>query len=161
MIEEAMPQKVVGLVMLLMREIREHRLKLDEIDLFSEDLLGQGYTETEINAAFSWVFSRLDGIEPAEVLFQADANRRSFRVLHPIETAVLRPEAYGQLLEMYALKMLNLEDVERIIERAMSFGGPLGAEEIRLMVHTILFEEGNSGNTSNAIYFSIPSNTIH
>ena len=147
--------------MLLMREIRENRLDLEEVELMSDDLLSQGYTESEINAAFSWVIERLDGIEPADILYQADTGSRSFRILHPAERMVLRADAYGQLLEMYTLGLLNLEDMERIIERAMSFGGPLGVEEIRMIVHSFLFEEGNQGGVPGALHINQPSSSIN
>lgn len=145
------PQRVVGLVMILLKEIREKHLRLDEIESISSQLIGQGYTETEISAAFSWVYARLDGVEPAEVLFRDDPAKSSFRVLHPAEATVLKPDSYGQLVEMQALGLLQLDDVEKIIERAMSFGGPLGVEEIRLLVHNLLFEEGPHGTPDYSI----------
>ncbi|HEB83685.1 MAG TPA: DUF494 family protein [Bacteroidetes bacterium] len=160
--ESPAPQRVVGLVMHLLREFREQRLHPEEMEEISEDLIGQGYTESEINAAFTWVFSRLDGVEPADILYRADTGADSFRVLHPAERAVLKPEGYGQLLEMHNLGMLDMEDVERVLDRAMSFGGPLGEEDIRMLVHAYLFEEngGRSGGRG-AMNMTLPSGTVH
>lgn len=155
------PQRVVGLVMQLLREIREHRLRLEDVEMMSDDLLGQGYTESEINAAFSWVYSRLDGMDPADILYHTRSEDSSFRVLHPAENAVLKPDGFGQLLEMHSLGLITLEDMEKIIERAMSFGGPLGAEEIRLMLHQFFFEEDTRFGIGQQMAFPGGSSTIH
>ncbi len=159
--EGVVPQRVMGLVMHLLREIRENRMELDDVELISKDLLGQGYTESEINAAFTWVFNRLDDASQADSLYEASTSSKSFRVLHPAEHAILKPAAYGQLLEMQTIGMLGLEDTERIIERAMTFGSQLGEEEIRMLVHTYLFEEGPRGPVNGDMQFSQPSSTVH
>ncbi len=155
------PHRVVGLVMHLLREIRENRLNPEDIELISDDLIGQGYTESEINTAFSWIFARLDGVEPSEVLFQGASATTAFRILHPAEKAVLKPDAQGQLLGMYEMGLLTLEDVERLIERAMAFGGPLTGDEVRMMVHQYIFEDGNQSFTNGIVNFLNPSMSIH
>ncbi|MBZ0263552.1 DUF494 domain-containing protein [bacterium] len=155
------PQRIVGLVMHLLREIRENRLKIEEVDLISEDLIGQGYTESEITAAFNWLFTRLESEEPAEVMFRTASTKRSFRVLHPAETTILKAEAYGQLLEMYALGLLSLDEMERIIERAMSFDHTLSADDVRMIVHAYLFEEGGISARTHSVQFTAPNNTVH
>jgi len=155
------PQHVVGLVIHLLREIREQRIALDDVEFLSDNLLSQGYTKSEINAAFNWVFARLDGIEPADVLFRGDPASTSFRVLHPAERAILRPDAHGALIEMNILGMLSMEDMERIIERVMAFGGPLSADELLMLVHTYLFEEGSQTVSPGSYQFIQPSGTVH
>ncbi len=155
------PQRVVGLVMQLLKEIREQHLQLEDVEILSDDLIRQGYTENEINAAISWVFSRLDGVNPSDILYKADSAKTSFRVLHPAEKAVIQPDAYGALLEMLSIGMISAEDTERIIERAMAFGGPLDAEEIHLIVHSHLFEGGSQAEGGTAMHFIPYSNTIH
>jgi len=155
------PQRVVGLVMQLLKELREQRLELDDVELLSADLQSQGYTTSEINAAFNWVFARLDGQEPADTLYSASAATDSFRVLHPAERAVVRPDAFGLLLEMQTLSMLSMEDMERMIERAMAFGGPLTADDVMIIVHSYLFEEGAySGPNGSFQYVTMPK-TVH
>jgi uncharacterized protein Smg (DUF494 family) len=155
------PQRVVGLVMHLLREIRENRLQLDDFDGLNEDLLGRGYTESEINAAFSWVYSRFDGLEPSDLIFRADTNPGSFRVLHPAEQAVIRPDAFGQMIEMRTLGMIDMEGMERLIERSMSIGGPLGQSEVRIMAHALLFEESGREGQFGRTPLSFSNGSIH
>ena len=155
------PQRVVGLAMHLLREIRAQRLALDDIEELSDELRGQGYSDSEINAAFDWVYDRVDGVNPSEVIYRADANRKSYRVLHPAERAVITPAAYGQLIEMRDLGMLDLEDFERIIDRALAIGGPMSAEDLRTLIHSYLFEEGTQAATRGAMQITAPSKTVH
>jgi uncharacterized protein Smg (DUF494 family) len=155
------PTRVVGLVMQLLREIRENHLQVDDVEFLSIDLLSQGYTKSEINAAFSWLYARLDGTETADILYLAGTDSLSFRVLHPAEHAVIRPEAHGLLIEMFTIGMLSLEDLERVIERAMAFGGPLGQEEINMIVHSYLFEEAGWLGHQGSMQFTQPSNTVN
>lgn len=156
------PQRVVGLAMYLLREIREHRIALDDIEEMSDELKGQGYTESEINAAFDWVYDRVDGVEPSEVVYRAGFTSTAFRVLHPAERAVLSPEAYGQLIEMQSLGMLDMDDLERLIDRALAIGGPMSAEDLRTLVHSYLFEEGSRAGGKGALTFTRPgSSTVH
>ncbi|MDP8208286.1 MAG: DUF494 family protein [Candidatus Electryonea clarkiae] len=155
------PNKVVGLLMHLLKEIRENRLLIDDVEDISTDLINQGYSQSEINAAFTWVYERLDGIEPADTLYKADTSTASFRVLHPAEHSVIGPTAYGMLVEMNAIGMLKLDDMERIIERAMAFGGPLGTDELQMMVHSFLFEEGGYSGFSGTTQYIQSSDTVH
>jgi len=159
--ERVTPQRVVGLAMHLLREIREQRMALDDIEDMSEELRGQGYTDSEINAAFDWVYDRVDGIDPSEVMYRAGFSKGSVRILHPAERAVLSAEAYGQLIEMQALNMLDMEDVERILDRVLAIGGPLTVEDLRTVVHSYLFEEGSRAGRKGTHVMTRPSGTIN
>jgi hypothetical protein len=78
--DSLVPRKVVGLAMHLLREIREQRIHLEEIEDMGEELRGQGYSDSEINAAFDWVYDRIEGVDPSEVMYSAGYNNASFRV---------------------------------------------------------------------------------
>ncbi len=155
------PQRIVGLAMFLLKELREKRLDLTDIEDMSEELMGQGYTISEINAAFDWVYDRMEGIDPSEIIFRSNSSKGSIRILHPIERAVLSSEAYGQLIEMQSLGMLSVEDIERILDRVLAIGGPVEASDIRTLVHAYLFEEGTPVNLKNAHHIMNQSSTIH
>lgn len=155
------PQRVVGLAIHLLREIRANRLALEDVEEMSDELRGQGYTDSEINAAFDWVYDRVDGVDPSDVVYRAGFSGEAYRVLHPAERAALTPEAQGQLLDMQALGMLSLEDVERIIDRVLAIGGPMSAEDLRTLVHSFLFEEGTRAASRGAMSFTQSSGTVH
>ncbi len=160
--ESLVPRKVVGLAMHLLRELREERIHLEEIEDMGEELRGQGYSDSEINAAFDWVFDRIDGVDPSEVMYRGGYSNTAFRVLHPAEQAVLTAEAFGQMIEMQTLGMLDLEDVERLLDRAMAIGGPLNQDDLRTLVHSYLFEEGvRPGNRNGALNLISTRGTIH
>ncbi len=146
----------------LLREIREERIHLEEIEEMGEELRGQGYSDSEINAAFDWVYDRVDGVDPSEVMYRSGYTTTAFRVLHPAEQAVLSSEAFGQLIEMQTLGMLDLEDVERLLDRAMAIGGPFSQDDLRTLVHSYLFEEGSRpGNRGGALNLISGTGTVN
>ena len=53
-----MKEKVVEILLYLMSEIRDDK-RLADIDL--NDLQNRGYSQSEISAAFSWLFDTLQG----------------------------------------------------------------------------------------------------
>jgi uncharacterized protein Smg (DUF494 family) len=160
--ESLVPRKVVGLAMHLLRELREQRINLEEIEDMGEELRGQGYSDSEINAAFDWVYDRIEGVDPSEVMYRGGYSNSAFRVLHPAEQAVLTADAFGQLIEMQVLSMLDMEDVERLLDRAMAIGGPLNEDDLRTLVHSYLFEEGaHPGSRGGALNMINARGTIH
>lgn len=159
--ERAIPHRVVGLVMHILKEIRGKRLNPENLDSVSEELSSQGFSEAEINAAFTWVMERLEGIEPSDILFKGGTSNQSFRVLHPAERTVMESQAQGQLMEMQFLGLLSVEDVERIIERAMAIGGRLEGSDIQALVHSYLFDEGNRSGVNGLFGYTTKSDTVH
>lgn len=64
------------------------------------------------------------------------------RLLHPMEKELLSPEAYGYLLELYRLNLIEYPLMEAIIEQC---GGlirlPATREQVQALVHQTLSEE--------------------
>ena len=76
----------------MLEEFRHQQSDETYHDLSSE-LISRGYTENEINFAFSWVFNHLQGKNMTSTeQFEYSAN--SNRVLHDVERLVISPEAY-------------------------------------------------------------------
>lgn len=155
------PNRVVGLVIHLLKEIRDQRIQLDDMDDVSDELLGQGYTESEIDAAMSWVYSRLEDNQPADLIYQSETQSHSFRVLHNAEMSLIRADAYGLLLEMLNLRLLSIEDIEKIIERVMSYGTPVTSDELLIIAHQFLFEGQHMLISRGLMNFTQPSSTIN
>lgn len=87
-----------------------------EISMMLED---QGYTQSEISAAFDWLHSniQLDGgwIAPSV----SPASRRHFL---SVEKQVISAEAQGYLMQLCELGLLTSMDLETVIEKAMGTG---------------------------------------
>jgi len=130
-----MHERIVELIVFLIGELktREH---FREINVST--LSNQGYTQTEISTAFAWLF---DNIQSRKGRSASSDKGRSVRILHSVEQSVLRPGAYGYLLQCFQLGLLSEEDVESVIERIMMAGIPLaGEEDVKSAIAALLFE---------------------
>jgi uncharacterized protein Smg (DUF494 family) len=88
---------------------------LSDVDL--KVLEKQGYTQNEINTAFSWVYSKIFSGE--KIFAEEDNNSKSNRFLHEVEQNVISSEAYGYLIQLKELGLLNNMDVDLIIDKMM------------------------------------------
>lgn len=135
-----MNERVVEILVYLMSQIRENNGGTEGIDGMSKELLNQGYTENEINAAFSWLFEKIQ-MDQKEILSESSNGlHNSFRVLHEAEKLVIRPEAQGYLIQLKELGIITESDMEQIIERAMMLGvSAVSADDIKSIVVSLLF----------------------
>jgi uncharacterized protein Smg (DUF494 family) len=136
-----MKEKVVELLIFIMSEIQENK-QISEIDL--GDLQTRGYTQSEISAAFTWVYENIELKQrqrPAGTSLSAPGSRR---VLHDAEKAALTTESQGYLIQLTELGVLDDRECETVIERAMMAGyEKLSVPELREIVATVLFARGD------------------
>ncbi len=108
-----MQNNVVDLIIYLVKRMhigaQLKDIKLDKL---------RGYNNSEISAAYSWLIQKHESGDLA-------ANNNGLeklpvpRVLHPNERTRISPEAYGYILELYYLGILDARRMERLIEYAM------------------------------------------
>ncbi|SVC48372.1 uncharacterized protein METZ01_LOCUS301226 [marine metagenome] len=117
-----MSEKIMEILVLLMQHMQDEQGHFDDISDISEILTGQGYTHQEVTTALSWLFERLH--ERAEPLIDTAQPLRSKpnRILHSIEKLVISPEAYGYLIQLRGLGLIDDIQMEMLIERAMLTG---------------------------------------
>jgi len=117
-----MSERVVEILIYIMSEMRRNDSVSGKLDILSQDLLDRGYTESEISSAFTWLLDKIDG-ETEEVLQrQRSTSQFSFRHLHEIERAIITPEAYGFIIQLKELAIIDDFDFEQILERALMLG---------------------------------------
>jgi len=104
------------------------------------ELSAQGYTDSEISAALSWILERGE----RALTHKGDINTESFRILHGLEWETISTDAWGLLLSYRNLGLLSNEDVEQIIERAMILSGEAAVdlEEIRAIIAVYVMNIG-------------------
>ncbi len=139
-----MNERVVEILIYLMHEIRQKRGNIELMDGISKDLIGKGYTENEINAAFSWLFERFKS-DTEDILVNEEADVNSYRMLSDIERLVVSSEAFGYLIQLRQLRLIEQSEMEQIIERAMMLGvSSIGTEEIKTVVAALFFNSDDS-----------------
>jgi len=139
-----MNERVVEILIYLMHEIRQKRGNIELMDGISKDLIGKGYTENEINAAFSWLFERFKS-DTEDILINEEADVNSYRMLSDIERLVVSSEAFGYLIQLRQLRLIEQSEMEQIIERAMMLGvSSIGTEEIKTVVAALFFNSDDN-----------------
>ncbi|HXF99431.1 MAG TPA: DUF494 family protein [Bacteroidota bacterium] len=131
-----MKERVVEILMYLMAEIEANK-RLSEVSI--EDLTSRGYTQSEISAAFSWLYDNMQ-VHEGRTEIHSRASTASRRQLHEAEKLVLSTEAQGYLMQLVELGILDAIDLEAVIERAMLTGlEKLSADEVRSIVASVIF----------------------
>ena len=135
-----MQERVVEIILFLVSELRSNK-RLNDVDVSS--LTRDGYTQSEISSAFSWLFERLSaGKSNADI---ASGASTSHRMLNDHEKMVIESQAYGYLIQCQQLGLLNNVNVETIIERIMMAGfAAVGLQEMKSFVAGYLFDMENS-----------------
>ena len=140
-----MQERIVEIILYLVSELRSNK-RLSDVDVSS--LTRDGYTQSEISSAFSWLFERLSlGKSMTDVTSGAST---SHRMLNDTEKMVVESQAYGYLIQCQQLGLFNNIDVETIIERIMMAGfTTIGLPEMKSFVAGYLFDmEGRNGQVS-------------
>ncbi|MDX9759793.1 MAG: DUF494 family protein [Bacteroidota bacterium] len=152
-----MQERIVEIIVYLIHEMQTDK-RLGEIDLGA--LSDRGYTQNEISTAFSWLF---DKIHLGDNIL-AEGNRsqpHSHRVLHDSERAVITPQAYGYLLELRELRLLDDMDIELAIDRIMMAGfGSVGVGEMKSVIASIIFDYDDSNRIGSRLMLN-SKDTIH
>jgi uncharacterized protein Smg (DUF494 family) len=140
-----MQERVVEIILFLVNELRSNK-RLNDVDISS--LTRDGYTQSEISSAFSWLFERLSGGK--SITDVTSGASTSHRMLNDAEKMVIGSQAHGYLIQCQQLGLLNNIDVETIIERIMMAGfTAVGLPEMKSFVAGYLFDmEGSSGHIS-------------
>ncbi|HOV99233.1 MAG TPA: DUF494 family protein [Bacteroidota bacterium] len=148
-----MGERIVEIIVFLVNELKTTKGLVD-IDVAS--LTRDGYTQSEISAAFSWLFEQM--LSDRENLIKEESNDLSIRQLNEAERMVIQPEAYGYLLQCHQLGLLSNNDIEAIIEQTMTVGFlTVGINEVKTLVAALLFDGGAQDSQ-----FSLGQNdTIH
>ncbi|MDZ7272270.1 MAG: DUF494 domain-containing protein [candidate division KSB1 bacterium] len=123
----------------IMSEARGSTFGVERLRALTDDLLRQGYTASEIDLAFSWLFEKA-GCN-YENLNAIRTPLSLYRVLHAAERMVIRPEAYSYLLQLRQLGLIDDQQLEEAIERAMQMGvSPVDTEDIKEIAATVMFD---------------------
>jgi uncharacterized protein Smg (DUF494 family) len=140
-----MQERIVEIILYLVSELHSNK-RLSDVDVSS--LTRDGYTQSEILSAFSWIFERLTLGKPMTDI--AGGANTSHRILNDAEKKVIESQAFGYLMQCQQLGLFSNMDIETIIERIMIAGfSTVGLEEMKSFVAGYLFDmESSNGQIS-------------
>lgn len=137
-----MQERIIEIIVYLLNELQQELQGRDKIDL-TRELLIKGYTDGEINLAFSWIFKHLKN--PSLDRLDMDINYTEQLEDYPeFDRLVISPDAYGFLLQLIQLGVIKESDIEMFVERAVAFGkDDISVDDLKSIVATILFGMDN------------------
>ena len=141
-----MYERIIEIIVYMITELRVNSEISERSISELEDL---GYSTSEISTALSWI---ADGVATNDNAFvkYLENSEHSFRVLNDIEKDLLTPEAWGELIQLTSLKILNIEHIEAIIERVTFLGiRKLDKAQLKSVVASIVFNEQVTNSPSN------------
>lgn len=141
-----MKERIVEILMYIMSEMQS-REGFADIDV--GDLRDQGYTQSEISAALSWLYDnlKLDEVGRSHESRPAEGSKR---VLHEVEKKMLSVEAQGYLIQLRELGLVDDRDLEVIIERVVMSGfEKLTPFELQEIVASVLLTRNGSPSGAN------------
>ena len=133
-----MQERILEIIVYLLNELQQGRSGKDQVDL-TRDLLVKGYTDVEVNLAFSWIFNYLKNppIENCSNHINYDNHLEDYP---EFERLVISPDAYGFLLQLIQFGVIKESDIEMFIERAVAYGkDDIGVDDLKSIIATILF----------------------
>ncbi len=136
-------EKIIEIIVYLLGELKENK-QLGENDM--RNLSKLGYTQNEINTAFSWIYSKIYAGE--KIFADEKPGLRSHRMLHEAEKNIISPDAYGYLLQLRELGLISDMDMEMIIDKIMIGGYNVTHDDIKIIIGAYLLdnEDMNSNN---------------
>lgn len=136
-----MKERIVEILVFIMSEMQANK-GIADIDI--GDLKERGYTQSEISAAFSWLYDNMK-LNDAGTTRHAVPVEGSRRVLHEVEKLMLSTEAQGYLIQLCELGLLDDRDLEAVIERTTVSGFErLTPAEVQEVVASVLLSKSIS-----------------
>lgn len=152
-----MKERIVEILMYIMSEMQSNK---GLVDIDVGDLRNKGYTQSEISAAFSWLYDNMK-LNEVEIAHEGVPASGSRRVLHDVEKQMLSTEAQGYLIQLRELGLLDDRDFELVIERAVMNGfEKLAASEVQEIVASVLrSKSGSLPEANHSVLYN--RDTIH
>ncbi|OQY28841.1 MAG: hypothetical protein B6244_06005 [Candidatus Cloacimonetes bacterium 4572_55] len=140
-----MDHRVIDILVYLANQLREVSIEnlsgadQDDMEMLISSLQKEGYSPAEIDSALNWFF---ENEEKRSQLYDPRIHvqpTKTIRILHPIEKIIIKPEAYGFLLQAHQLGLIRDEQLELIIERALLTGWEVDLNIIKALTSFIIF----------------------
>ena len=134
-----MQERLIEIIVYLLTELQQDWNQKARVDMTSALQL-KGYTDIEINLAFSWIFKHLQ--QPVAGSLQEQTEINTGLKGHPdVEQLIISPDAYGYLVYLIQLGIIKDEEVDQFVDRALAFGkDDISVEDLKSIVASIIFD---------------------
>lgn len=149
-------EKIIEIIVFLLSELKNNK-QLADVDI--DNLSKLGYTQNEINTAFSWVYSKIYAGE--KIFLDENSDTRSQRFLHDTEQNIISAEAYGYLVQLKELGLINNMDIDLIIDKIMvSSYSSISKDEMKSIIASYLLDIEEMNDANSRVMINL-NDTIH
>jgi len=115
-----MDERLVEIIVAIVDRLVGHRTQSETVESLTHALVADGYTVGEINTALTWLYHAVDAsfFEEGNVL-PKQRPKGTLRLLNDFERTLISPQAYGYILQLSQLGLLDDLQIEELIERAI------------------------------------------
>lgn len=140
-------ERILEIIIYILNELKQEK-NFNEID-YSE-LTKIGYTDSEINTAIAWIYSRM---QEDEKQFKKNLiTSKSVRVLNPFEQRLFSPDALGYLITIRELGLITDDDFEFIIDKITTMiVSKVELSELKSIISAFVLNLDDPNNKSNRL----------
>jgi len=149
-------EKIIEIIVYLLSELKNNK-QLADVD--TGKLENLGYTQNEINTAFSWVYSKIYAGE--KVFVDQSKDVTSHRFLHDVEQNIISPDSFGYLIQLKELGLLNNMDIDLIIDKIMiSSYNRVELDDMKIIIASHLLDIDEMTDSNSRMMINT-NDTIH
>jgi len=124
---------------------------LGRFESLSQKLVEEGYTESEIDSAFSWLMENIDKEPIGEMHVGPSHHKQPAKSWNDFDRSILTPAAYDYMIQLRELDIIGETEVEQIVEKALMHGKQgISIPEIKALIASLIF---NQEETTEASFF--------
>ena len=137
-----MDERLVEIIIAIVDRLVDQEYSANTVEDLTQLLITDGYSVGEINTAFMWLYHTVDEsfFEEGRVLPQF-GSKANLRMLNDFEKSLITPQAYGYILQLGQLGLLDDLQIEELIERAIfSCAETVELNDVKRIVPSIILE---------------------
>lgn len=111
-----------------------------QFENLSTVLIEQGYTENEINSAFSWLIEKIPPDMDGEYSIEQVPPDQQDRTWYNFNKSAFTPTGSNYLIQLHELDIIGEEEIEQILDHSHRHGKHgISIYEIKAMVSSLIF----------------------
>lgn len=137
-----MDERLVDIIIAIVDRLVDRDTESDTVEGLTLSLVTDGYSITEINTAFMWLYHTVDeSFFDDGRLLPHSGTKWTLRMLNEFEKSMLTTQAYGYILQLSQLGLLDDLQIEELIERAIyTCADSVELNDLKRLVPSIILE---------------------
>jgi uncharacterized protein Smg (DUF494 family) len=120
-----------------------------QFETLSQKLIEEGYTETEIDSAISWLVEKMPTKIEGDSIIETTSHQQLNNTWYNFDKPTLTPAAFNFLIQLKELDIIGDAEIEQIVAQAVMYGKKsISISEIKAIVDSLIFNIDDFRNNS-------------